>query len=228
MPTEAFRFKKIGPRKWLGRYRKPVGEESVYHVTARNEIEVRWKDPDLFFTYECSVKETLAVNAMAEEINSTKLRYAGRKGGSFVINEFGQVICPIANSSDRYLVGESDGPLYFKDEKNGSGKICLCDCDRLTCGDDWDRPYIGMKYQLHAGDHIYFWDENGEGGTKQYPVDQDEELIENLRQIRPNGGVSFLVNQHGIVLVKMEMGRNKWKAIYVGKINYKRWFKKEG
>lgn len=227
MPTEVFRFRKIGPHKWLGRYRKPLGEESVYHISARDEIEVRWRDPDLFFKYECPVKETPAVKAMAEAINSAKHRYAGQKGGSFVINEFGQVITPIAKSPDRFLVGEAYGPLYFDDLKDNSGKICLQD-DDLECGDDWNRPYVGMKYQLHAADHIYFWDEDEEGGSKRYPVAQDNELIENLRQIRPNGAMSFLVNQHGIVAAKKELGRNLWKPVYVGRINYDLWFEKEG
>ncbi|MDZ7262378.1 MAG: hypothetical protein ONB05_09780, partial [candidate division KSB1 bacterium] len=92
---------------------------------------------------------------MAEAVNDVKRRYAGQKGGSFVINEFGQVISPIAMSRERYLVGEAHGLLYFEDKKNESGFISLCDDDELDCGDDWERPYIGIKYQLHASDHIY-------------------------------------------------------------------------
>jgi hypothetical protein len=161
---------------------------------------------------------------MAKAFSNTKLRRR-TKGGSFVIISWSDnlSVAKVRSVSSR----RSLSPLYFKDEKNGSGQICLCDCDHLTCGDDWDRPYIGMKYQLQAGDHIYFWDEREERGIKQYPIEQDEELIENLRHIRPNGGISFIVNQHGIVLVKKELGRNMWKPVYVGKINYKRWFKKE-
>lgn len=224
MRSKPFRFAPIRPRIFLGRYSRPLGDESAYHVTVDGEIRVVWKDNG--YTYDCFVRETQDVKSLAAAVNAVKKSKAGSPGGSFIINEFGQVICPVANSYNRYLVGEVNGPLYFEDLKGEDGFLCL-DCNDLDCGDDWDRPYIGVKYHLHAGDHIYFWSETTEGGTKILPPEQDTDLIDSLREIRPNGGMTFAVNQHGIAIAKQEIGRSRWKPVYVGQIDYDMWFERE-
>lgn len=221
-----FSFTPRAPILWEGRYRRPKGEESAYHVKASGDITVRWRDKALGYKYNCPVLETEVVRSLAEAVNYTKRLKSGWAGGSFVINEFGQVVSPIAASSDRFLVGEASGPLCFEDPWDSTRVLSLI-IEDIELGDEWKLPYIGIQYQLHAGDRIYFWHEDSEGGYKLEPSVQDMNLIERIRDIRPYGAVRFIVNQHGIVLTKKPYQRNRWRPVYVGKINYKKWFEKE-
>jgi len=209
------------PYEWYGRYRRPAGDESAYHVK-NGVINVFWRDSG--YNLECPVIETTPdVRRLAEAVNAAKQAATGNRGGSFVINEFGQVICPVENSRDRFLVGEARGDLYFKDPRNDS-RLCL-NKRGLNCGDLWPLPYMGIQYQLHRNNEIYFWYEDEDGGATEYPWKQDLELISNIRNIRRDGPVRFLVNQYGIVLTKKEVGPKQWRT-YVGRINYGCWFDK--
>jgi hypothetical protein len=202
-----------------------MGGESAYHVDAKGVIEVRWKDSE--YNFECPVIETPDVKAVAVAVNETKRRHAGQPGGSFVINEFGQVISPIQNSRHRFLVGITSGILWFEDPWNDGQKLNLNAADGLHCGDEWKLPYLGLQYQLSAGSEIYFWREDEERSCKECPPHQDRDLIELLREIRPNGAVRFIVNHYGLVLTKKPIGRDQWQAVFVGRINPDKWFSKE-
>lgn len=223
--TDTFHFKSTSPRIWKGRYRRPKGNESAYHVTTNGSIFVKWRDSG--YKFECPAIPTPNVQKLAKAVNQAKQRYAGWAGGAFVINEFGQVLCPIQQSSDRYLVGETDGKLFFEDPWDDDLMLSIGDDEDLMCGDDWERPYIGMQYQLHAGDFIYYWHEDDERAGKVQPEEQDEDLIERLRALRPRRGIRFIVNHHGIVLTKIQIEDKRWKAVYVGRINYDLWFNRE-
>jgi hypothetical protein len=172
------------------------------------------------------VRESSAVRQFAKAINRVKRKYSGHPGGSFVINEFGQVITPIMKSRDRYLVGELKGPLYFEDPEE-DGKYLTLEGNGYKCGDRWDLPYLGIQYNLHRDDYIYFWKQKDEEGFREDLEVHDIDLIRSLRKIRKYGPVRFLVNHYGVVLTKKEVSTDDWVPVYVGKINYNKWFEKE-
>jgi hypothetical protein len=220
-----FKFKPSSPKQWSGRYRRPTGGESAYHVDTKGIIEVRWSDGENKYT--CPAIVTSEVHAMAKSVNTAKLLHAGQAGGSFVINEFGQVISAIQNSRLRLLVGEVSGTLWFEDPWRDGAKLTLNAADGLRCGDEWKLPYLGLQYQLSAGSEIYFWREDEERSGKEALPRPDRDLIELLREVRPNGAVRFIVNHYGLVLTKKPIGRDQWQAVFVGKINLEKWFIKE-
>lgn len=222
---EGFQFEPVEPRLWKGRYKRPKGEESAYHVGVDNRIEVRWRNGAEDLT--CPVEATPAARQLAQAVNATKRRRCGLAGGAFVINEFGQVICPIQKTFDRFLVGQASGALRFEDAFEEGVYRSIGDDTGLVCGDDWPLPYIGMQYQLAAGGWIYFWRDGDERSGSEKPPCQDEALIERLRGIRSYGAVRFIVNHHGIVLTKTQVSGSIWKAIYVGRINPQLWFQRE-
>lgn len=219
-----FKFQPINPRLWKGRYRRPVGNEPTYHVSTRGEVNLIWFDEG--FRAKCPVIVSVAVKQMADAVNAIKRAKAGQGGGGFVINEFGQVISPIAESRDRYLVGECNGILYFKNSMNNNERTSLNDSG-LKLGDEWKKPYIGISYNLNQYDQICFRKEDEDGCTEIYPSKQDTDLIKKLRKVREDGYIRFIVNQYGVVLTKKEIN-GTWKGIYVGQINYDKWFSKEG
>jgi hypothetical protein len=73
---------------------------------------------------------------------------------------------------------------------------------------------------------------NGEGGTSEYPLAQDMELIRTLRAVRRTGPVRFIVNPYGVVLTKRpcdaRQAEEQWEPVFIGRINLTRWFQKEG
>lgn len=219
-----FEFKAATPKQWTGRYSRPMGEESAYHVSTAGEITVRWREQGCNF--DCPILHSEKVSRLATAVNKVKLRYAGMAGGSFIINEYGQVICPIANSREKYFVGECSGPIEFEDPWN-DGVYLSTNPGGMRPGASWKRPYMGVKYNLSKKDEIYFWHENGTSANKILPSYQDDELIEALREVRAYGPVSFVVNHHGIAVAKKNKGWNAWEAVYVGRINYSCWFPKE-
>jgi len=218
------KFIPVTPRQWKGRYRKPAGKESSFHLSTSGKIKLIWYDNDI--KNECYVKETSAVKQMAKKINQVKRKYSGYAGGSFVINEFGQVITPVMGRRERYFLGELIGPLYFEHPEENDKYITL-EGNGYKCGDIWDRPYMGIKYNLHRDDYIYFYREEEEESFVEEAPKQDKKLIKDLRKIRPYGGMSFLVNPYGVVITKKEFAEAGWLPVYVGMINYKKWFEKE-
>jgi hypothetical protein len=222
---EDFEFTPIEPRLWQGRYKRPEGEESAYHVSIDNRIEVRWRDGNDYLT--CPVEMTPAASRMAQGVNAVKIQRTSMAGGAFVINEFGQVICPVQNSRNRFLVGVASGCLRFEDPDRQGVYRCIGDDEGQHSGDVWNLPYLGMQYQLAAGGWIYFWREGDDRAGSEKPLHQDTTLIGRLRAIRPHGAVRFIVNQHGIVLTKKLVDGSNWKAIYVGRINPHLWFQRE-
>lgn len=213
---------------WEGHYDKPVGKEPVFHVTWDGEIRIcqnlEW-DRYLF----PAVMDSDA-RALARAVNDCKARYSynGNPGGSFCINEFGIVLVPISTGGNGYIlpqaIGRWTGELRFQTAAPkypgfaDNGSIFSLNTD-MEPGERWPHPYIGMKYHLAERGHIYYkLDEADERSYPKAPKGNDE-IIRRLRRIRGYGSLSFLVNNHGIVLTKVNDD-----PVYVGRIDMKSWY----
>jgi hypothetical protein len=181
----------------------------------------------------CKAVECDAAAKLAASVDRAK-RFAGGNGtGSFIINEFGQVLVPASDGSGRrYLAGRLTGCLLFENPFCPEELIDLGDDDRLQPGDPWKLPYLGMPYNLHRNSTIYFCKEDESGGRTTFPPRQDPGLIRAIRSIRPTGAVRFIVNHAGLVLTKCPPeGRStpeeSWQPVYVGSITPDLWFEKE-
>ncbi len=226
----SFEFFPCRPGKWSGRYRVIPGKQSVFHVRYDNVVDILRTDKRgglVYDRYKYLAVMTDVIYDMAERINAVKEHCVGQAGGSFVINEFGQVICPVADGSwNRYLVGECEGAISFHNPDGGT--FTLDDDDGMTAGNDWKLPYVGTPYNLSRNDNVYIPLRDGCDTECKYPAEQDHQLIGKLRSVRgTSGGFRFLVNPHGIVLTKIEDSPFEWHPKYVGRINYACWFDKE-
>ena len=230
---KAFAFKGSIPKLWQGRYSRPWGETSTFKLKYTMEYGwwpvVEWDRSDE--RSKCLARNCSSIEELVKAVNKVKIRMAAVEGGAFVINEFGQVIVPsIRSDGERWLVGEVEGRLLFEDPYGGE-IIDLSDGERLQNSDPWDKPYIGVKYNLHEASFIYYF--NDEMQRIERPLVQDTELIKKLRKIRRQGPATFIVNPYGLVLIKSIEGEfqieedDKWMPVYVGRINYNLWFKKE-
>lgn len=201
--------------EWWGHYERPYGKTSVFHVDSQEQINVVQQDE--YSRILCRAEMSPEMQDLAWAVNGCKLKFAGRAGGSFVINEFGWVIVPLVGHFPR-VIGRWRGDMYFRDFDNN-----LFSMASPVTG-SWPYPYLGIKFHLSGNDRIYL-KYNNQAGEEIfiYSPYQDSDLIKRLRRIRPgHSGISFLVNCHGVVLVK---SNNGYGPVYsAGKIDFYSWF----
>ncbi len=220
----SFSFEERDPSRWTGRYRRIPGPQSVLHVRWDDRVDLIWQDGSDVCT--CLAHMTNDLKSLARAVNHVKRQRAGQPGGSFVINEYSQVLCPVADDSfERFHVGDCRGGITFV-SPDGEPFALNDDAD-LKPGDDWNLPYVGIAHNLSRNNRIYFPLKEGYDTECQYPPSQDQHLIHALRRIRRHGGVRFIVNPHGIVLTKSEDEPSNWQPKYVGRIDYHLWFPRE-
>jgi hypothetical protein len=223
--NDTFRFHQYSPFEWNGYYRTTKKKDNVFHV---------WSDcgdvPAIEWTREsetarCPAVDSISARELANAINSIKVKQTFQERGSFVINEFGYVIVPFSNTDKKYCVGKIEGSLIFHNPFE-SGYFSLNDDEHLKTGDLWVKPYIGIPYIFSPDYGVYYknedWSMKNRSVTK--PVKQDPELMRKIRSITGTNTVRFIVNPHGIALIKPETEWGKWTPIYIGRINYEKWF----
>lgn len=231
---DEFTFRSVPVLKWTGRYARVPGGESVFHIKyidGQRTLALMLNTGEYEAT--CCARECDGIKALTQSVVSAKQKMGGSGGGSFQINEHGQVVVPSSDGDgDRLYIGEINGTILFRNPLNDDRLFDLSAVDGLNPGDEWNLPYVGIPYNLSKRGRIYFYHNHDEGGKSEYPSKQDQQLISSLRSIRPNGAIRFIVNPFGIVLTKTPpKGRcvedEKWKPVYVGRINYDLWFQKE-
>ena len=232
--AQRFHFRPCMPRVWTGRYGRIPGDSSVYHVRMNNGgkwwVEVEWQLGDT--TVSPQAMDCGDVGSLVRSVNRIKSASGmGQDGGSFLINEFSQVLVPKHDGSGEVMmVGRSSGVLLFDNPLEGqNATLDLSDDEGLVVGSPWNKPYIGSQYNLKAWDQIYYWRVDKEGGRSEHPPQQDGNLIRALRRVRSDGAVRFIVNEHGIVLTKVpprgkRQPEERWAPAYVCRINRDLWF----
>jgi hypothetical protein len=210
--------------RWTGRYNRIAGNEPIFKASTDGSAHAYWSPWQSGEWLTSAFVDTPSVRQMVKAINRAKQRHAGQPGGSFQINEFGQVICPLAFSSERYWVGNVKGVPTFADPRDGSTfELRLPPSTRA--GVPWRRPYIGMKFNRDASDSIYFQQEDGDVKRKLRAARKDADLLRRLDQVRGSGQtIRFIVNLHGVAVTKREPN---WEPVFVGYVDLNRWFPKQ-
>lgn len=221
-----------GLKPWTGRYNRIEGDQSVFHIRWHKDgywwpVAVRTEN---FVEESYWFEQNDAIRRLTKTICAIQLKVNGQEGGSFIINEWGQVIMPSALEwRQRYFVGTLSGEWRLLTPDGES--VSLGDARELKCGAPWPLPYVGVPYNLSGGDRIYFQDAAPEGERILYPASEDHDLIRALRRIRRWGPVRFIVNPFGVVLTKRpRRGTDEeaqWEPVYVGRIDFRYWFPKE-
>ena len=132
----------------------------------------------------------------------------------------------------RFLAGRVNVPLLFDNPLVPETPIDLGDEGDCDNGDPWNLPYVGIPYHLHRNGRIYFYQYDDQGGRSVHPPRQDLELIRAIRHLRPYGPVRMLVTHCVLVLTKIPTGTlaspdEKWRPVFVGKVNFNFWFEEE-
>lgn len=235
MKVFATQFYPCRPTPWKGRYGRVMGDRAVFHL--RHTDGHLWPVLD-WQTDEgvasCRAIECAATVELIDAVARVKRHVGGGDGGgSFLINEYGKVLVPASDGGgQRYLAGRIIGRLLFENPFVPEEPIDLGDDELLENGDHWKLPYIGIPYHLHRSGNIYFYQHDTDGSRSIYPPEQDHDLINAIRNVRPYGPVRILVNPAGLVLTKVPFGIRKlsedpWQPVFVGSINPNLWFEEE-
>lgn len=214
------------PVVWNGLYRRIPGREPAFHALANDAIVVQWFDHDNDEQLTAKIVATNATIQLGKAINDLKERETGTRGGSFLINEFGQVLCPLAGTNIRYWVGNIKGvPNFIYPGTNQN--FSLLPTSSINCNDAWKLPYIGNAYNLARNNRIYFKHDDDDGERNVWLEQNYTQLIALLRGIRGAGAIRFIVNLHGAVITKVEYTDGSWRPHFVGMIDYSQWFPKQ-
>ncbi len=232
---DQFHFLPIKGRPWDGRYTRVPGDTAVFHVRYVDgslRVVIEWNLEGDRCT--CVALHDPNVKQLVANVVQAKRAMGGNHGGSFQVNEFGQVLVPASDGRGlRMLVGEARGSLRF-DHPYEDCTFTLADSFGLTRGDAWPLPYIGMPFNLSRRSRVYCKREDLESSEAEFLPLSNRELVSALRDIRPYGAVRFLVNPERIVLTRrppegrMDMSEEEgWEPIFVGDLDLSQWFTKE-
>jgi hypothetical protein len=156
--AEHFRFIPCKIRSWTGYYARIEGDSAVFHVRwidGRFQTVVYWNHGDT--TAVCLAVDTPDTRALTNAVLRGKRLLSGNEGGSYQINEFGQVLVPSSSGDGRrVMVGEITGSLQFHNPYNAGQIFTLADDDGLAVGDHWSLPYVGMPFNLSKRSQIYY------------------------------------------------------------------------
>lgn len=200
-------------------------------VAGRTRVVIEWCRDGCIGA--CLAIDGNGVRKLIQAVHAAKRKLGGGGGGSFQINEFGQVLVPASDGLGRIaFVGEVEGVLLFENPFEDDAHVDLSSHSGLKVGDPWLLPYVGVPYRLSKKGKIYFLHETDEGRETEYPEYQDRELIGLLRAVRGYGGARFIVNHYGIVLTKVPPQgswslEEKWEPVFIGRVNRRLWFRKE-
>lgn len=230
-----FRFRPVQIRPWTGRYARVQGETSVFHAKSVDRVPtvvLLWDTEGERRT--CHAVDGRDVRHLVATVMQAKREMGGRQGGSFHINEFGQILVPASDGGGRRrIVGETQGSLRFEDPSSGR-RFTLADCAGLSAGDPWPLPYVGMPFHLHRRGKVYHWAEDDMHGGAEYLPRTNHELVAILRNLRGRRPIRFLVNPERVVLTKRpstggtySSDEQDWEPIFVGHLDLNQWFTKE-
>lgn len=220
-------------KEWMGRYDRIPGDQSVFHIRWDSQRGRFWplaeRSSDAW-TETYWFEDHAVIEELTASVNEIKQRLNGQSGGSFTINEWGQVLVPAGGDERRiFYAGQLEGTWYLR-EPDGR-LVCLADSAGLRGGDPWDLPYVGQPYHLSARGRVYFVRETLGERKPDYPIAQDQKLIRALRKVRRWGAVRFIVNPFGVVLTKRPVvGVNEedfWEPVFVERLDYTKWFARE-
>jgi len=164
-------------------------------------------------------------------VNAVKTAHGNPPNGSFYINEYKQVIVPVADCETYYLAGAYDKPLRFEFEgKTLSGEPVDLMGNPLSPGDEWAGPHPGIPYILAAGGRdVYYSSQPRPNVEKKVTLakatgaDAGVEVASQIRAVKGFSGGRFYVNEFCSIFAPIQEG-SYWRYLFIGTLDLNRWF----
>lgn len=168
---------------------------------------------------------TTSHDDLVRRVNAVKEALAGRPGGVFYINEWRQVIVPVAGDTDYYYVGEYHENLEFDfDGKILSGRPVGPDGQKLQPGETWWGPHPGIPYKLRAGVRDIAYElQIGPNRIREVRLseivgaDAAARTADKIRRVRDERGGRFYVNEWRAIFTPITH-RGEIRYVYIGQL----------
>ena len=162
---------------------------------------------------------------LVEMVNTVKTSMGEGPNGPFYINEYGQVIVPIADRT-YYVAGGYDMPLRFEFEGTTlSGEGVDVTGQSLSPGDIWDGPHPGIPYILQAGGgDVYYQSELRPHVTRKVTLssavgtDAARVFADRTQAVKGWQGGRFYVNEWHELFAPVDHG-DGLTYIYIGHLD---------
>ena len=211
---------------FTGNCPRNVSKDAKYSIRARGG-----GDSVVTLTYEAANGERWYPSTrdhpdLVAAVNSVKLAQGQAPGGQFYINEYGQVLVPVADGT-YYVATESyDAPLEFQFEgKTLSGLGVDLEGRPLEPGDLWVGPHPGIPYKLRAGGGDIYYASHPRPFVERKmwlsgPVGPDaaRALASRIQQVKGWHGGRFYINEWWEMFAPVD-GRGSLEYRYIGHLD---------
>jgi len=162
---------------------------------------------------------------LVEVVNAVKVSMGAGPNGPFYINEYAQVIVPVADGT-YYFAGDYEESLRFEFEGiTLSGEGVGLDGRLLSPGDNWDGPHPGIPYILKAGGgDIYYKSEPRPHVIRQVflssvvrPV-AARSLAARIQAVKGSQGGRFYINEWREMFAPVNEG-GVYNYVYIGHLD---------
>jgi len=218
---------------YTGNCPKSVNKDAKYTVKVQNKKVV------VVLVYASEDDErwymsTSEHSELVKMVNDVKTHMGGAPNGSFYINEYKQVIVPVADDTGlvKYFVaGKYETPLIFEFEGQIiSGKGVDEHGKMLSPGDIWKGAHQGTPYKLSAGaNDIYYKYSPRPNVEKKVKLSKEIGPIKAARvaalikQVKGDQGGRFYVNEFLTIFAPVKSGfTTEYK--YIGQLNLNEWY----
>ena len=223
------------PARWDGYFGRAPDHPYAFHIRPHN-LRKFWPHADWImpaahleipFVQAPNQPYDVAPRDLSVAVNDALKRNApGRFDGTFLINEFGNVLVPSRDSSQILHVGDWHGPIWLEDAYSpAADPIELYGVEGLVIGDAWKRPYVGSSYTTAVvGSRVVVSAREGKGalGIRGY---FEGEVLPLLRRVHWDSKMHFLVTHGGLVLTRVVLSsRGKPEPpVFCGTLDLERW-----
>lgn len=216
----------VPPRPYLGNSTRAIGKDAKYVVKLDGTVQLSYTDAD-------GIRSLLTVDGhdeLVKMVNDAKnAAGATQGGGSFLINEYREVIVPTLDGQI-LLAGQYTRDLEFRAE-DGSIVSPIAPVG-IRPGMRWPGPHVGIKYTLAAGASDIRYERRAPDGTAArvclsdyHDPSEIADLLSLLRAVRPQGG-SIFVNEAREIFVPPQR-EDEFDRVYVGALGSHPWFPRE-
>ena len=176
-------------------------------------------------------KALLTTNAhsdLVEMVNAVKVEKAGTQGGAFYINEYCDVLVPVAGGggSECFFAGTYQSILEFDFEGQIIGP---CAPAGLRPGEPWPGPHVGIRYKLTAGGNDIAYERPSgpnrvitERLSDHHDSDEAAALARRLAKVKGDQGGRIYINEAGEFFSPPSSRSDEY--LYLGPLDEDVWF----
>ena len=214
------------PLLFPGNLPRNVNHDAKYSVVHDGEGDMRIR---LVYTLTEGERALLSTDkhpSLVAMVNEVKEEIHGAPGGSFYINEYGQVLVPTTNMTYFYA-GTYPTLLEFPFERTVIGPKASA---HKKPGDTRDGPHAGIPYTMAAGGRDFYYEvESRPGVVKKVTlssfvgVPAAAAVARRLAKVKGDQGGRVYINEAREFFAPIALG-GSWEQQYLGPLGSDAWF----